>query len=63
MNKLVPANRQIRTDKINRGRELTRTGDKVRGVTVGLQDIDSALFWYFEKTEIDLSSEKLYKAF
>ena len=23
MNKLVPANRQIRTDKINRGRELT----------------------------------------
>lgn len=62
MSKLVPANRQIRTDKINRGRELTRTGDKVRGVTVGLQDIDSALFWYFEniiKPDIKEAGERV----
>tara|TARA_B100000902_G_scaffold158008_1_gene154080 strand:+ start:1330 stop:2442 length:1113 start_codon:yes stop_codon:yes gene_type:complete len=62
MNKLVPANRQVRTDKINRGRELTRTGDKVRGVTVGLQDIDSALFWYFEniiKPDIKEAGERV----
>lgn len=62
MSKLVPVNRQLRTDKINRGREIARTGDKVRGVTVGLQDIDSALFWYFEnviKPDIKEAGERV----
>ena len=48
MSKLVPVNRQTAADKINRGREISRIGDKVRGLSVGLLDIDSALYWYFE---------------
>lgn len=62
MSKLVPVSRQLRTDEINRGRELARTGDKVRGVTIGLQDIDSALFWYFEniiKPDIKEAGERV----
>ena len=47
MSKLVPANRQTAADKINRGREISRIGDKIRGLSVGLLDIDSALHWYF----------------
>jgi hypothetical protein len=48
MSKLVPINRQTAADKINRGREVSRVGDKIRGLSVGLLDIDSALYWYFE---------------
>ncbi len=47
MSKLVPANRQTAADKINRGREISRIGDKIRGLSVGLLDMDSALYWYF----------------
>ena len=62
MSKLVPANRELLTDKVNRGREIARTGDKVRGITIGLQDIDSALFWYFEniiKPDIKEAGERI----
>jgi len=48
MSKLVPVNRQTTADKINRGREISRIGDKIRGLSVGLLDIDSALYWYFD---------------
>lgn len=35
-------------DKINRGRELSRKDDNAQNFTIGLQDIDHTLFYYFE---------------
>ena len=46
--KPLPLARQTRADKINRGRELSRTDDRVKNFSIGLQDIDAAIFYYFE---------------
>ena len=35
-------------EKQNRGRELSRSDDNVKSLSVGLMDIDSAIFYYFE---------------
>ena len=62
MGKFIPANRQTAADKINRGREISRIGDKIRGLSVGLLDIDSALYWYFEnviKPDIKEAGEQI----
>ena len=32
----------------NRGRQVSRLGDKTKSVSVGLMDMDSAIFYYFE---------------
>jgi len=32
----------------NRGRQISRLGDKTKSVSVGLMDMDSAIFYYFE---------------
>ena len=34
--------------KNNRGRQISRLGDKTKSVSVGLMDMDSAIFYYFE---------------
>jgi len=34
--------------KINKGREISRKGDAFKNVSVGLMDIDRAIFYYFE---------------
>jgi hypothetical protein len=48
MAKIIPANIQTDSDKRNRGDDVSRLNDKVRNVSVGLLEIDSALFYYFE---------------
>ena len=32
----------------NRGRQVSRLGDKTKSVSVGLMDMDTAIFYYFE---------------
>ena len=48
MAKKISKNLQTDSDKINRGREVTRQDDKVRNPKIGLLDIDSTIFYYFE---------------
>ena len=48
MAKKISKNLQTDSDKINRVREVTRQDDKVRNPTIGLLDIDSTIFYYFE---------------
>ena len=48
MAKKIPDNLKEPSDKINRGNELSRSDDRVKNVSIGLLDIDSAIFYYFE---------------
>ena len=48
MPKKLPKDRQTNADKVNRGRELSRSNDVTKNMNVGLLDIDSAIFYYFE---------------
>ena len=48
MAKKISKNLQTASDKISRGREVTRQSDKVRNPKIGLMDIDSTIFYYFE---------------
>ena len=48
MAKKIAKNLQTDSDKINRGREVTRQDDKVRNIKIGLLDIDSTIFYYFK---------------
>jgi hypothetical protein len=48
MAKKISKKLQTASDKINRGREVTRQDDKVRNPKIGLLDIDSTIFYYFE---------------
>ena len=48
MAKKISKKLQTDSDKISRGRELTRQDDKVRNPKIGLLDIDSTIFYYFE---------------
>ena len=48
MAKDLPKQLQTRSDKINRGRQISRTDDNVRSKSIGILDIDQALFYYFE---------------
>ena len=34
--------------KLNRGREISRTGDSVKSISVGFMDIDKTIFYYFD---------------
>ena len=47
MAKKISKNLQTDSDKINRGREVTRQDDKVRNRKIGLLDIDSTIYYYF----------------
>jgi hypothetical protein len=48
MAKKTPKNRQTEAEKRNRGREVSRASDTTKNLSVGLLDIDSAIFYYFE---------------
>ena len=48
MAKELPDKLKLSSDKINRGKELSRNSDNVKNIAVGLMDIDSAVFYYFE---------------
>jgi len=48
MAKIIPANIQTNADKINRGEEQSRSNDKTKNISIGLLEIDSALFYYFD---------------
>ena len=60
MPKIIPPQLQTKQDKINRGNEVRRDTDKTRNISVGLLEVDSALFYYFEhviKPEIEEAGE------
>jgi len=48
MPKIIPANIQSDADKRNRGEDVSRSDDKVKNISIGLLEIDSALFYYFK---------------
>ena len=48
MSKIIPPQLQTREDQLNRGNELRRDTDKNKNISVGLLEVDSALFYYFE---------------
>ena len=48
MAKKLPKQLQTESDKINRGRELSRSSDILKNKSIGIMDIDQALFYYFE---------------
>ena len=60
MSKIIPPQLQTREDQLNRGNELRRDTDKNKNISVGLLEVDSALFYYFEhviKPEIEEAGE------
>tara|TARA_A100001391_G_scaffold53246_3_gene32454 strand:+ start:463 stop:1875 length:1413 start_codon:yes stop_codon:yes gene_type:complete len=62
MAKKIQKGLETQSDKINRGRELSRRDDVVKNKTIGLMDIDSALFYYFEnviKPEVKENGEQV----
>jgi len=62
MAKELPEDRKPLAQKRNRGRELSRENDRVKNVSVGLQDIDSAIFYYFDnviKPDINEAGERV----
>ena len=48
MAKIIPANIQSDADKRNRGDDVSRLKDKTSNFSIGLLEIDSALFYYFK---------------
>jgi len=48
MAKIIPANIQSDADKRNRGEDVSRSSDKTKNISIGLLEIDSALFYYFD---------------
>ena len=48
MAKDLPKQIQTRADEVNRGRQVSRSNDKVKNKSIGLMDIDAAIFYYFE---------------
>ena len=60
MAKIIPPQLQTNQDKINRANEVRRDTDKTKNISVGLLEVDSALFYYFEhviKPEIEEAGE------
>ena len=47
MSKIIPPQLQTNEDKLNRGNEIRRDKDKSKNISVGLLEVDSALFYYF----------------
>ena len=54
MAKKLPKQIQTTSDNINRGRQVSRTDDKVRSRSIGILDIDQALFYYFRKRKQEI---------
>jgi len=48
MTKIIPANIQSDADKRNRSEDISRSDDKTKNISIGLLEIDSALFYYFK---------------
>ena len=59
---LAPSNRQPQKDPINRGEITRRDNDKTKDISVGLQDHDEAIAYYFEnviKPSVIMNGDRL----